>query len=226
VERLPLTIRAFAEALGTGMLLTVVVGSGIMGADLADGNAALALLANSVATGAGLVVLITVLGPVSGAHFNPVVSLVERFRGALSTRDLATYVPAQLAGAMAGVMAAHAMFALPLVSLSGHVRSGLPQWWSEIVATFGLLLTVLGASRRTPERTPVLVGLYIVAAYWFTASTSFANPAVTLARAITDTFTGIRPQDTLPFITAQLIGGVLAFAVWQPMDSARRSSQS
>ena len=222
----PLTIRAFSEALGTGMLLAIMVGSGIMGENLAGGHTGLALLANSLATGAGLVVLIAVLGPVSGAHLNPVVSLVERMRGLLSTPDLVIYVPAQIAGAMIGVLTAHVMFDLPLVSISGHVRSGPPQWWSEIVATFGLVLTVLVASRRIPDRTPVLVGLYVFAAYWFTSSTSFANPAVAVARGITDTFTGIRPQDVGPFVAAQLIGATLAFAVWRPVDRVSRSRLS
>ena len=169
-------------------------------------------------------VLITIVGPVSGAHFNPVVSLVERLRGELSTRALFAYVPAQLVGAISGVIPAHAMFGLPLVTLSSHVRSGPSQWWSETVATFGLLLTVLGGSRRTPERTPVLVGLYIVAAYWFTASTSFANPAVTVARALTDTFAGIRPADVAPFVAAQLVGALLGLAAWRAIDGDSQES--
>jgi glycerol uptake facilitator-like aquaporin len=214
----PLVQRLVAEWLGTATLLAVVVGSGIMGDRLSGGNVAVALLANSVATGAALVVLITIFGPVSGAHFNPVVSLVVRLQGGMAGRDLWAYVAAQVGGAAAGVLVAHAMFDLPLVSLSRHAREGLAQGWSEVVATFGLLVTVLGASRHAPERTPMLVGLYILAAYWFTASTSFANPAVTVARALTDTFAGIRPVDVPAFVVAQTVGAAIALFVWRFID--------
>jgi glycerol uptake facilitator-like aquaporin len=207
--------RAAAEALGTMLLLVTVVGSGIMGDQLDGGIEAVALLANTIATGAGLVVYITVLGPISGAHFNPAVSLVERLRGRLDDTSLAAYVGAQLAGGVVGVLLAHAMFALPVLQLSAHVRTGVGQWVAEGLATFGLVVVILGSSARSPERTPTLVGLYIVAAYWFTASTSFANPAVTLARALTDTFAGIRPLDVPGFALAQLAGALLALGLGQ-----------
>lgn len=189
-----------------------------MGDRLSGGNAAVALLANSLATGAVLVVLITVLGPISGAHLNPAVSIVERARRVISGRELVGYLLAQLAGAICGVLVAHAMFSLPLVTPSTQARTGPAQWCSEVVATFGLLLTVLGGSKHHPDRVPVLVGLYILAAYWFTASTSFANPAVTIARALTDTFAGIRPIDVVPFVGAQLAGSFLAVLVWRVLD--------
>ena len=207
--------RVAAEALGTGLLLATVVGSGIMGDRLDQGNEAVALLANTLATGAGLVAYITVLGPISGAHFNPAVSLVERVQGRLDDLGLVTYVGAQLVGGVLGVLLAHTMFGLPMFQLSVHVRTGVGQWISEATATFGLVIVILGSAARTPERTPALVGLYIVAAYWFTASTSFANPAVTLARALTDTFTGIRPVDVPGFALAQLGGALLAAVVGQ-----------
>lgn len=205
-----MSARAYvAEALGTALLLAVVVGSGIMAQQLAAGNVAVALLANALATGAGLMVLITLLGPLSGAHFNPVVSLVMAWRGELPSGRLLPYLLCQITGAVAGVWLAHAMFGLPLWQLSQHVRSGWPQWLAEGVATAGLLLTILGGVRHAPERVPLLVALYIVAAYWFTASTSFANPAVTLARSLTDTFAGIRPQDVAGFVVAQLAGAAI-----------------
>jgi glycerol uptake facilitator-like aquaporin len=207
--------RAAAEALGTMLLLATVVGSGIMGDKLDGGIEAVALLANTLATGAGLVAYITVLGPISGAHFNPAVSLVERIRGKLGNVELLAYVGAQLAGGIVGVLLAHLMFALPVLQLSVHVRTGAGQWLAEALATFGLIVVILGSSARSPERTPVLVGLYIVAAYWFTASTSFANPAVTLARALTDTFAGIRPLDVPGFALAQIAGALLALALGQ-----------
>jgi glycerol uptake facilitator-like aquaporin len=207
--------RAAAEALGTCLLLATVVGSGIMGDRLAGGIEAVALLANTIATGAGLVAYITVLGPISGAHFNPAVSLVERVRGTLDNTELASYIGAQIVGGVLGVLLAHAMFGLPMLQLSVHVRTGLGQWLAEALATFGLVTIILGSSARTPERTPLLVGLYIVAAYWFTASTSFANPAVTLARALTDTFAGIRPVDVPGFALAQIAGALLATVSWQ-----------
>jgi glycerol uptake facilitator-like aquaporin len=214
----PLPRRLGAELLGTALLLATVVGSGVMGEQLAGGNVAIALLANTIATGAGLVVYISVLGPISGAHFNPVVTAVMAARGALPARDAAAYLVAQIAGAIAGVWLAHAMFGLPLVQVSDHARADAGQWISEAVATFGLLLTILGSARRAPEQTPARVGLYIVAAYWFTASTSFANPAVTLARAFTDTFAGIRMSDVPGFVVAQAAGAALAAVTWAALD--------
>ncbi|MGD9786227.1 MAG: aquaporin [Hyphomicrobiaceae bacterium] len=202
-----------AEGLGTAFLLATVVGSGIMGAKLAGGNVAIALLANSLATGAILVVLILVLGPVSGAHFNPVVSLTFALRRELPLGTLAPYVAVQVAGAIAGVVAAHAMFDLPLWQVSSTVRTGGGQWFAEAVATMGLVLTILGCLKADPKAVPYAVGLYITAAYWFTASTSFANPAVTIARTLTDTFAGIAPANAAPFIAAQLAGMVFALAV-------------
>jgi glycerol uptake facilitator-like aquaporin len=202
-----------AEFIGTMLLLTVVVGSGIMGESLAAGNAAVALLANSLATGAALIVLIWVFGSISGAHFNPVVSLVFRLRGDLTTRSLVSNLTAQFLGAAAGVVLAHAMFDLALIQPGDKVRTGTGQWLSECVATFGLLLVILACVRRNAQAVAVAVGLYIVAAYWFTASTSFANPAVTLARSLTTTFAGIRLADVAPFMGAQLLGAWLAWRV-------------
>lgn len=202
--------RLLAEWLGTAFLLAVVVGSGIMAERLAQGNVAVALLANALATGAGLVALILTLGPVSGAHFNPAVTLVEALRGVLPAWMALGYMAAQAAGAVAGVVAAHVMFGLPLVEASQTARSGGAQLFSEGLATFGLLLVIAGVARRRAEAVPLAVGLYIVAAYWFTSSTSFANPAVTLARALTNTFAGIRPQDVPGFVLAQLCGALLA----------------
>lgn len=191
----------------------MVVGSGIMGDKLSQGNVALALLANTLATGAGLVVLIATFGPLSGAHFNPAVTLVAAARGQLSVRDAVAYVSAQVGGAFAGVAAAHAMFGEALFSLSTHVRSGTPQLVSEVIATFGLLLVVSIVGGRGSPMTPFVVGAYISSAYWFTASTSFANPAVTLARAATNSFAGIRPADVPGFIVAQAIGAAAAAMV-------------
>ncbi len=205
--------RTAAEALGTGLLVATVVGSGIMAAKLAGGNVAIALLGNTIPTGAILVVLITVLGPISGAHFNPVVSLVMALRGDLARADLLPYVAAQVIGGCLGTFAAHAMFDLPVLQLSATARSGPAQWLAEMIATFGLLATILGTVRAKPDFTPVAVGLYITAAYWFTASTSFANPAVTIARALTDTFAGIHPAHVAAFITAQIAGALLAMVV-------------
>ncbi len=202
--------RLVAEGLGTALLLALVVGSGIMAERLAGGNLALALLANALATGAGLLALILTFGTISGAHFNPVVTLSEAWQRNMPAREVLPYVAVQVAGAFAGVMAAHAMFALPLLAASQHARTGPAQWWSEFVATFGLLATIIGCSRSRPAATPFAVAAYIIGAYWFTASTSFANPAVTLARAATDTFAGIRPGDTPGFIAAQLAGGAAA----------------
>ncbi len=205
--------RVAAEFLGTALLLAAVIGSGIMGAKLSAGNDALALLGNTLPTGAILVVLITVFGPVSGAQLNPAVSGVFWLRGEISSRLTAFYVVAQVCGGLLGVLAAHGMFDLPLVQLATKMRTGTGQWFAEGVATFGLLLTILGTLQARPKAVPVNVGLYITAAYWFTASTSFANPAVTIARAFSDTFAGIRITDVVPFIIAQLAGAVLAMLV-------------
>ena len=205
-----LTRRAAAEGIGTALLLAAVVGSGIMGERLAGGNVAIALLANAVATGAALIALILTFGPLSGAHFNPVVSALGAWRGDLAGRDLAAYVPAQLLGAFAGVAAAHVMFGEPVFAWSTHARAGLPQAFSEVIATVGLLVVIVSCARHRPDAVPLAVGSYITAAYWFTASTSFANPAVTLARMATNTFAGIRPADAPAFLVAQLIGGIVA----------------
>jgi glycerol uptake facilitator-like aquaporin len=208
---LRLTGRAVAaEALGSALLVATVVGSGIMGERLAGGNLAVALLLNAVATGAILVVLITVLAPISGAHFNPVVSLAFALRRRLSPSALAAYIPAQIVGAGLGALLANLMFDLPAIQVSTHLREGPSQLLSEVVATAGLLLTVFGAVHARPAATPALVGLYITAAYAFTASTSFANPAVTLARTLTDTFSGIAPASAPAFIGAQLAGLAVA----------------
>jgi glycerol uptake facilitator-like aquaporin len=198
--------RLVAEGVGTTLLLAVVVGSGIMAERLAGGNVAIALLANTIATGAGLVALILMFGTVSGAHFNPVVTLSEAWQKSIPTADILPYVTVQVIGAFAGVAAAHAMFGESLFFASEHVRTGASQWWSECVATFGLIGVIIGCSRSRPGLTPFAVAAYITAAYWFTASTAFANPAVTLARAATNTFAGIRPVDTPGFILAQLAG--------------------
>lgn len=207
---LPLSRRLAAEMLGTAFLLAIVVGSGIMGEQLAAGNTALALLANSLATGAGLYVLITLLGPISGAHFNPAVSLVMSLRGDLRTQELLPYVLAQTSGALLGVLAAHAMFELPLWQLSTKLRSGSGQAFSELIASFGLVCVILLALRHASRQVPALVAAYITAAYWFTASTSFANPAVTLARSLSNTFAGIRAADAPLFIAMQCSGALLA----------------
>ena len=208
--------RLTAEALGTALLLAVVVGSGIMGERLAGGNNALALLANSLATGCGLYVLITIFGPLSGAHFNPAVTVPLAMVGEFPWREVPPYVIVQILAALCGVAAAHWMFELPAFSASTHVRTGPSQWWSEGVATFGLLVTIWLGNRAQPALVPVLVAAYITAAYWFTASTSFANPAVTIARATTDTFSGINPGDVRGFIAAQFAGAIAAtfFARW------------
>jgi len=202
--------RIVSEGLGTALLLAVVVGSGIMAERLAGGNVAIALLANAVATGAGLIALILMFGTISGAHFNPVVTLSEAWQGNVPGREVLPYIAAQVIGAFAGVAAAHGMFGEPLFFASQHVRTGPAQWWSECVATFGLIAVIIGTSRSRPAVTPFAVASYIVAAYWFTSSTSFANPAVTLARAATDTFAGIRPHDAPGFILAQLAGAAAA----------------
>lgn len=215
-----------AEALGTALLLATVVGSGVMAERLAGGNVAIALLANTLATGAGLVALILTFGPISGAHFNPVVSLVEAARRTLPWRALPGYLLAQVVGGVLGVMAAHAMFGLPLLTVSTHVRAGAPQLFSEVVATFGLVAVILGTAARRPGAAPFAVGAYVTAAYWFTASTSFANPAVTIARAATDTFAGIRPVDAPAFIGAQLVGGAVALGVMRWFQAPPRVASS
>jgi glycerol uptake facilitator-like aquaporin len=210
--RVDLARRTMAEGIGTALLLATIVGSGIMGERLAGGNVAVALLANTLATGAALVALFLAFGPLSGAHFNPAVTLADASLGGTPWREVPAYLLAQVAGAFAGVAAADAMFELPAFSASRHARTGPGQWLSEIVATFGLLAVIWGCSRRRPSAVPFAVGAYITAAYWFTASTSFANPAVTLARAATDTFAGIRPADVPGFVVAQLAGAALATA--------------
>jgi glycerol uptake facilitator-like aquaporin len=212
--------RLAAEAVGSAFLLATVIGSGIMAQRLAGGNIALALLGNTLPTGAILVVLILVFGPISGAHFNPVVSMVFALRKQLPWRDAIAYIALQMAGALGGVWIAHLMFELPVWQFSSTLRTGAGQWLAEAVATFGLLLTILGCLRGAATAIPYAVGLYITAAYWFTASTSFANPAVTVARAFSDTFAGIAPAHVLGFIIAQVFGAVaaslLAGWLWQP----------
>ncbi|MDE0853457.1 MAG: aquaporin family protein [Nevskia sp.] len=205
--------RYAAEFIGTALLLAVVVGSGIMGEQLAGGNVAIALLANSLATGGGLVALILVFGPVSGAHFNPAVSLALAASRRHAWADVPGYLIAQVAGGIAGVWAAHAMFGAPILQVSEKLRPGAALMFSEVVATFGLLTTIFGCIRNREAAVPYAVALYIVAAYWFTASTSFANPAVTVARSLTNTFAGIRPLDVPGFIAAQLVGAALATAL-------------
>jgi glycerol uptake facilitator-like aquaporin len=202
-----------AEALGTAFLLMAVVGSGIMGERLAGGNVAVALLANTLATGAALTVLIAVFAPVSGAHFNPAVTLVFVLGRAMAAREALAYVAAQLAGAIVGVFGAHAMFALPILEVSQKFRDGPAQDFAEFVATFGLVLTILGGIRHAPRAVPALVGLYIASAYWFTASTSFANPAVTIARSLSNSFAGIAPHSAPLFIVCQILGALVALPV-------------
>jgi glycerol uptake facilitator-like aquaporin len=207
--------RAAAEALGSAFLLATVLGSGIMGDRLCGGNVAIALLANTIATGAGLSALILTFGPVSGAHFNPAVTLADASQGGLAWRDVPVYVVAQIVGAFAGAAVAHVMFSEPVFSASTHVRAGAAQLVSEFVATFGLLAVIWGCVRSRASITPFAVGAYITAAYWFTSSTSFANPAVTLARAASNTFAGIRPVDAPGFIVAQLAGAGAATAIFR-----------
>jgi glycerol uptake facilitator-like aquaporin len=219
-EPVSLGRRAAAEGLGTAFLLATVIGSGIMGERLAGGNVAIALLANTIATGAGLFSLITTFGGISGAHFNPAVSIADASQGGLAWRDVPVYVAVQILGAFVGVVVAHVMFGEPLVSASRHVRSGAAQLVSEFVATFGLLAVIWGCSRKRADAVPFAVGAYITAAYWFTSSTSFANPAVTLARAASDTFAGIRPLDVPGFIAAQLVGAFAATRLFQWMAPA------
>jgi glycerol uptake facilitator-like aquaporin len=221
-----LSRRAAAELLGTALLLATVVGSGIMGERLAAGNTALALLANSIATAGTLIALINTLGPVSGAHFNPAVTVAEASQGGLSWRDVPAYLAAQLLGAVLGVLCAHVMFEEPLLTASTHARAGAAQLLSEGLATFGLLSVIWGCARRRPEAVPVAVASYIAAAYWFTSSTSFANPAVTVARALTDTFSGIRPVDVPGFLLAQAIGATAATLLFRWLVPARTAVES
>ncbi|SDJ48854.1 Glycerol uptake facilitator (Major Intrinsic Protein Family) [Bradyrhizobium sp. Rc2d] len=222
--------RAFAESLGTAFLLAAVVGSGIMAQKLAGGNVALALLCNTIATGAILVVLILMLAPISGAHFNPAVTLALALRGETSWTDAAIYLVAQVGGGIAGVEIAHLMFELPVLQRSLTERAGAGQWLAEAVATFGLLSTILGVRYRTPAAVPYAVGLFITSAYWFTSSTSFANPAVTIARALSDTFAGIAPRDVPGFIAAQFVGAVLAVVLarwlWSPASVKPNAAQT
>jgi glycerol uptake facilitator-like aquaporin len=207
--------RLIAEFLGTGFLVAAVVGSGIMAERLAGGNVALALLANTIATGAALVALILTFGPISGGHFNPVVSLADAIEGGLAWAETLPYAAAQIFGGVCGAIAAHGMFGLPLLSISRHVRGGPAQFLSEFIATFGLLSVIWGCSRSRSSVVPFAVGSYIAAAYWFTASTSFANPAVTIARCLSDTFAGIRPGDVALFVVAQFVGGIAATVLFR-----------
>jgi glycerol uptake facilitator-like aquaporin len=208
-----LSRRVVAEFIGTGFLVAAVVGSGIMGERLSGGNVAIALLANTLATGAALATLIFVFLPICGAHLNPVLSIAEALRRGISWKDAQFYILAQISGGIAGAACANLMFALSVFSVSHHARTGAPQWFSEFVATFGLLLTIRICARFAPGQLALAVAGYIVAAYWFTASTSFANPAVTIARSLSDTFVGIRPADVPAFLAAQIVGGFLAVAV-------------
>lgn len=222
--RADLTRRAVAEAIGTAFLLAVVVGSGIMGERLSGGNVAVALLANALATGAGLIALVLVFGSISGAHFNPAVTISDATQGGLAWRDVPVYVLAQIAGAFGGVAVAHVMFGEPLFFASTHVREGTGQLVSEFVATFGLLATIWGTVRTRPSAVPFAVGAYITSAYWFTSSTSFANPAVTLARAASNTFAGIRPADAPGFIVAQVLGAAAATATFAWLVPAKEAA--
>jgi glycerol uptake facilitator-like aquaporin len=212
-----------SEVIGTALLLAAVVGSGIMGERLAGGNVAIALLANSIATGAALIALILTFGPISGAHFNPLVTAVSVWRGDLAKRDFPVYLAAQLAGGFAGVAAANVMFGEPAFAVSQHARAGLPLAFAEAVATFGLLTVIVSCARHRGDAVPLAVGSYIAAAYWFTASTSFANPAVTLARTVTNTFAGIRPIDAPAFLVAQIVAAIAAAIVLGWLVPARRS---
>ena len=215
--------RLSAEGLGTALLLAIVIGSGIMGERLAGGNVAIALLGNTLATGAGLVVLVTVFGPISGAHFNPAVTLVFALRREVSVRLAVGYVLAQICGGVVGVWAAHAMFGEAILQLSTKLRDGPAQAFSEFIAAFGLIATILGSIRFRPDATPMMVGLYITSAYWFTASTSFANPAVTVARTLSNTFAGIAPGSAPAFIGAQVLGALAASAVFAWLLKGRKA---
>ncbi len=206
--------RLFAEGLGTALLVATVIGSGIMGERLADGNAAIALLGNTIATGAMLVVLILVFGSISGAHFNPVVSLSFAVQRQLKWTECLSYSIVQIMGGIAGAVLAHLMFELPLIQISVHTRTGVGIWTGEFVASFGLLMTIIGCLRNRPDAVPYAVGLFITAGYWFTSSTSFANPAVTIARSLTNTFSGIRQDDVSGFIVAQILGSLAATAAF------------
>ncbi|HEY2460527.1 MAG TPA: MIP/aquaporin family protein [Candidatus Acidoferrum sp.] len=224
--------RVVAEFLGTAFLVAAVVGSGIMAERLSGGNIALALLANTIATGAALVALILAFGPVSGAHLNPAVSLADAVEGGLSRRDLLAYITAQISGGLCGTLLAHFMFGLPAITLSHHARAGSSQFLSEFVATFGLLAVIWGCARSRPNAVPFAVASYIVAAYWFTTSTSFANPAVTIARSISDTFAGIRPIDAPAFVAAQLLAALAATTLFRwlapkaPVPATRNAASS
>ena len=224
--------RLTAEFFGTLLLVATVVGSGIMAERLANGNIALALLANTIATGAALVALILAFGPISGAHFNPVVSVADALESGLPWSETLAYIPAQISGGICGTLLAHIMFSLPFMSWSRHARSGPAQFVSEFTATFGLLCVIWGCSRSRSNVVPFAVGAYITAAYWFTASTSFANPAVTIARTLSDTFAGIRPNDVPLFVIAQFSGGIGATLLFRwlipglPIDSQRRARQA
>lgn len=222
----PLARRLVAEGVGSFFLFATVIGSGIMAEDLARGNDAVALLGNTLATGAILFVLITMLGPVSGAQMNPAVSLVAAARRELSWPDAGFYILAQLAFGILGVWAAHLMFDLPTLQLSVKARAGLGQWTGEAIATFGLILTIIGTVRHRPAAVPASVALYIVAAYWFTSSTSFANPAITVARSLSDTFAGIAPHDVPPFIAAQLVGAALGAILGHLLFAKNRRSSA
>ena len=217
--------RLLAEALGTALLLAVVVGSGIMGERLGGGNAGIALLGNSIATGAALYALITIFAPWSGAHFNPVVTLVERAAGRICSADAAWFIAVQFIAAVLGVFIAHLMFELPLISPSQHMRTGGAQWFGEFIATFGLLTVILHGSRAQAVQVPAMVAAYITAAYWFTSSTSFANPAVTVARSLSDTFAGIRPMDAPGFMVAQCAGAAAAWLLFSWMKQGAERDQ-
>jgi glycerol uptake facilitator-like aquaporin len=212
--------RAAAEAIGTALLLVAVVGSGIMAERLAGGDVALALLANALATGGALVAIILAFGPISGAHLNPVVTLADAWQHGIAWREAPVYIAAQVGGATAGVAVANVMFGLPLFSLSHHIRTGAPVWLGEFVATFGLLAVIWGCARSKSQATPFAVAAYIVGAYWFTSSTSFANPAVTIARSLSDTFAGIRPIDIIPFVLVQIAGASTATALFAWLSPA------
>jgi len=222
VAPVSLTRRLTAELIGTAMLLAAVVGSGVMGERLANGNVAIALLANTLATGAALIALILTFGSISGAHFNPAVTLAAALRRDLAWREVPVYLAAQIVGAFAGVAIAHLMFSLPVFSASQHVRSGGAQMLGESVATFGLLATIWGCLRYRPQAVAFAVAAFIMAGYWFTSSTSFANPAVTLARSVTDTFAGIRPIDAPGFIVAQLLGALAATLLFRWFEKEQK----
>ena len=218
------TQKYVAEFIGTAFLLATVIGSGIMGETLAGGNVAIALLGNTLPTGAILVVLITMLGPISGAHFNPAVTLVFAIKQDISTKDSAIYIAVQILGGILGVWLAHIMFDMDILQLSGKNRTGTGQWSAEIIATFGLVFTILMTLRAQPQAVPMAVGLYITAAYWFTASTSFANPAVTIARGFSNTFAGINPNHIAAFVAAQIIGALLAYGVYKYLSTNNKTA--